>query len=263
MESAYEVSLSEDRIVTREGQIIHHPLNGPYRSSSGQDRPSYGHLTFGGHDLDKSALFDDVKVFYLEFYGEPDHLLDREAWADPLRVAILERLSPNSHSWYLSCLGNILNSPIEGDSIAQKLRDESFRTAELNYAVVQSEMPYGFGRGIAPRFFFEAPNHLLANIVPRYWPQAIPTYSIEGYNMPADNISLLYDWNMHPRDEKLFLEVMQQIRIAFYTYPAEHRHFIFLTNKLTLEDMKRLVNIEALQEAAGEIALKEVTPKQE
>ena len=65
------VHLWEDEIRRDEsGKIIHHPLNGKYTFLDGKDWVSYGHLTFGGHDLDKSPLLDDVKVFYLEFHGE-------------------------------------------------------------------------------------------------------------------------------------------------------------------------------------------------
>jgi hypothetical protein len=60
-----QVELWEDEITRNaDGQITHHPLNGLYVSSSGEDGPSYGYLTFGGHNLAESPLLDDVRVFY-------------------------------------------------------------------------------------------------------------------------------------------------------------------------------------------------------
>lgn len=93
------VELWEGRIRTDElGHAVHHPLNGPYYSGTERVGTSYGHLTFAGHDLDKSDILDDVRVFHLEFYGEPPHLRDREAWADPLRAKALRRLSPDGYA---------------------------------------------------------------------------------------------------------------------------------------------------------------------
>ena len=72
MEKEYTVKLWEDKVEKDEtGKIIHHPLNSRYYRIWGQDIESYGHLTFGGHDLDKSSLLDDIRVFYLEFHLNP------------------------------------------------------------------------------------------------------------------------------------------------------------------------------------------------
>ena len=81
----YKVLLWEDEIEKDEiGKVTHHPLNSRYFVILGQDTVSYGYLTFCGHDLDKSPILGDVKVFYLEFQGVSEETYDKEEWADPL-----------------------------------------------------------------------------------------------------------------------------------------------------------------------------------
>jgi len=46
---------------------------------------------------------------------------------------------------------------------------------------------------------------------------------------------------------------MDQVFVAFYSFPAEHRHFGFVTSKLSLDDMRQLLDIESLQRQAEEI----------
>ena len=255
MKLDYEVRLTEDKILVEQGQIVHHPLNGPYKFRSGQDMPSYGHFTFGGHNLDSSPLFSDIRVFYLDFFGEADSTLDREAWADPLRGIVLQRLSSQDHAWYLSCIGNILTRPDAHISIVDELQHIFPGDESLNVAIVNSERPYGHGKGFAPRLFFEAPNQLLPDIVSKYWPAAMPATPIEGYNMASGQIDFLQKWNARPRDDELFCDVIDQVFVAFYTYPSENRHFVFVTNKLTLDDMRSLLDIESLQHKAQELQL--------
>jgi len=256
MEDDQIVEFGEDRIKRgKDGKVIHHPLNGPYRFPTGEDMPSYGHLTFGGHDLPKSPILGGVRVFYLEFFGEPTPVLYREAWADPLRIEVLQRLSQHNKSWYLSCVGTYLNtsSPDGYMPIVGELQQEFFKGQEPSFAVVQSEIQFGYGKGFHPRFFFEVPNQLLPRVVQKYWATAIPGWPMEGYNMASGQIQLLSEWDKRPRDDRLFRDVMDEVQVAFYTYPAEHRHLVFVTNKLDLGEMRRLLDLESLRRHAEKI----------
>lgn len=249
-----EIALWKDEIAKNEqGHITHHPLNSIYYYSAKSKGTSYGHLTFAGHDLAESDLFDDVQVFHLEFFGEPLHILDREAWADPLRADILRRLSPDHHAWYLSCVGTYLSEPDSSTFIVKELQNSFFGGQQPKFVVVQSEKKYGYGLGFHSRLFLEIPNLLLPDIVRHYWPRAIPGWPLEGYNMPSGQIERLYEWDKLPRDAHLFRQVMDQVLVAFYTHPSEHRHFAFVTCKLDLDDIKQLIDIESLTSLAQEI----------
>jgi len=256
VETEYEVRLWEDKVKKdNSGRIIHHPLNGPYRFSTGADMPSYGHLTFGGHDLAESSILSDVKVFYLEFFGEPPSTLDREAWADPLRAEALQRLSHQSRAWYLSFIGDLPDTTSSTGyvSIDEELRRDLIKNEALNFAIVRSERQYGYGKGFRTRLFVETPNRLLSNLIARYWPRAYPGDPIEGYSIASGQIEALGEWDKKLRDDQLFREVIDQVFVAFYTYPEEHRHFVFVTNKLDLNDMKQLLDLESLQQQAKEL----------
>lgn len=251
-----QVELRKDEVIRdANGQITHHPLNGLYRSISGEDRSGYGHLTFGGHNLANSQLLDDVNVFYLFFYGESSDVEGREAWADPLRVEVLQRLSSENRTWYLSFVGDIpdASSSTGYTPITQEIQQGLSQEEKLDFAVVQSELPHYVGKGFRPRLFFETPNRLLSHVVSRYWSRAYPGLPIEGYNLSPGQIGLLHKWDKRPRDAQLFRDVMNEISIAFYTFPAEHRHFAFVTSKLGLDDMKQLLDIESLRRQAREI----------
>jgi hypothetical protein len=256
MGSEYRIELLQDSLTsTPNGTAVHHPLSGPYRFSSGRDMPSHGHLTFAGHNLTHSPLLDDVKVFHLEFSGEQGPAQDREAWADPLRVAVLQRMSSKERAWYLSCTGTYLRTGTPADYVAavQDLQDNVFDGVEPHHVVVRSEKQHGYGKGFYQRFFFEAPNQILPRVVLRYWPRVVPGWPMEGYNMESARIDLFREWDGMPRDAQLFRAVIDQIFIAFYTYPAEHDHFAFVTNKLSLDDIKQLLAFESLQRLAQEI----------
>ena len=119
----YSVNLWEDEIEKdKTGKVVHHPLNSRYFFTLGKDIPSYGHLTFGGHDLDKSLILDDVKVFYLEFHCDPGETDDREGWAVPLRVEVLKNLTSDDRCWYLSMKD--INLEDIGDALKRLLGTE-------------------------------------------------------------------------------------------------------------------------------------------
>jgi len=211
----------------------------------GRDRFSYGHLTFGGHDLDKSTILDDVRIFYLEFRGEPEETNDREAWADNLRADVLNRLTSNGRSWYLSMIDGSFDSI--SDLLARIL------AKRLDGIEAKSEKPHGYTYGFIPRPFFEIPNQNLSDVVHFFWSEAVPGYPIEGYNLDVGQINVLRKWDARSRDDQLFREVIDRTYVNFYTTPAEHRHFVFVTNKLNYAELARLIRLDELQEKAKDI----------
>jgi hypothetical protein len=243
----YEVDFWEDEIERDEtGRVVHHPLNSRYYVKYREDTASYGHLTFGGHDLDKSPILDDVKVFYLEFKGEPEKVHDREEWADPLRVEVLKRLTGTNRCWYMSMKDGAFEGI--GDMI-KKLTGTSLKQIE-----VRSEIPFAYGHGFTPRHFFGVPNRYLSEVVRYFWSEAVPAYPIEGYNMEVGKIEVLAQWDARPRDDQLFRDVIDQAFISFYTFPAEHCDFVFVTNKLTCAELANLIGLDELQERVKEMS---------
>ncbi len=245
----FYVQLWEDNIEKDEiGEIKHHPLNSRYFAEYGKDTVSYGHLTFGGHNLDKSSKLDDVTVFYLEFQGESKENENREAWADPLRAEVLHRLTNNNRCWYLSMIDRWFKDKTEIGDVLTKIVG-----MKLNQVEVKSEKPYGYTYGFKPRVFFEIPNNILSEVVKYFWSEATPGYPIEGYNMETGQIEVLSHWDASVRDDKLFRNVIDQTFVNFYTFPAEHRFFVFVTNKLNYSELANLIGLEELQKRAKEM----------
>ena len=246
----YKVELWEDKIKRDEnGTLIHHPLNSRYYKGIGpdnaEDYPSYGHLTFAGHDLDKSPILGDIKVFYLEFKGILEETYDKEEWADPLRADVLKHLSGNKRSWYISMIDRRFTGV--GNALTKLVG------TQLNQINVKSEDPFGFKYGFSSREFYEIPNHNLPEIVRYFWSEAVPGNPIEGYNLETGKIEVLRQWDARPRDDQLFRDVIDQTFVNFYTFPAENRFFVFVTNKLNYAELATLIRLEELQERAKEI----------
>jgi hypothetical protein len=78
----------------------------------------------------------------------------------------------------------------------------------------------------------------------------MPSYPIEGYNMEAGQIEVLRQWDIRPRDDQLFRDVINRTFVNFYTFPAEHRYFVFVTNKLNYVELASLIKLDELQERA-------------
>lgn len=244
--NGYEVNLWEDEIQRDEtGKFVHHPLNSRYFVRFGEDTVSYGHLTFAGHDLDKSHILDDVKVFYLEFRSDQEGTDDREGWADPLRVELLHRLSDNKSCWYLS----IIDRWFKG--VDEKV--EKILNTRLNKIEVKSEKPFGTTYGFRPRDIYEIPNNFLPEAVNLFWSEGVPGYPIEGYNMEAGQIDILRQWDARPRDDHLFRDVIDRTFINFYTFPAENRWIVFVTNKFNYAELAELIDLEKLKVQAREL----------
>jgi hypothetical protein len=121
---------------------------------------------------------------------------------------------------------------------------------QLEYVVVQSPE---LGGKYLSRLVIETPADLIASVVMRYWPWAYSSFPIQGLQLAPGHIELIREWSKRPRDEQLFREIFDKTFISFYTFPAESRHFVFLTNKLDFDDMCKLVIPDDLQMKAKEI----------
>jgi hypothetical protein len=78
--------------------------------------------------------------------------------------------------------------------------------------------------------------------------------------MPSRSIDLLQEWDTKPRDGRLFREVIDKVIVAFRSYPNEHRHIAFLTNKWGCEEIEKMIQLDELKEQALEIGTR-IIPK--
>lgn len=256
MYEAYTIYLDEDEITRDEvGNIVRHPFIGPYKML-GKGKDSSAHFIFAASDLMHSTLLDDVKVFHLMFYGDPNHS-GREAWADPLRVKVLQRLSKAGRSWYF---GFLENSNLDGPdktgnySFRTELPPTSLKNQTLNNVILESNQRLGAEQSrTSPKLFIEAPNELISEVVEFYWNWVVPGARTEGYNMASGGIDKLRKWNKRPRTDQLFREIIDDVFITFYCFPTEDMHFVFYTNKLSFEEMRQLLDIDDLEESARKI----------
>lgn len=250
----YQVELWEDDIERDEtGRVVHHPLNSRYFVRMNEDTVSYGYLSFAGHHLDKSPILNDIKVFYLEFKGLSDETYEKEEWADPLRIEVLNRLTGIDRCWYMSMIDRWFRGV--NDDVAKLVG------TQLNRIIILSEKPFGNTYGFRFRELYEIPNRYLQKTVPYFWEEAVPGYPIEGYNMDAGQIALLKQWDARSRDDQLFREVIDRTFINFYTFPDENRFFVFVTNKLNYDELAKLIRLDELQEKAREIGRKTILSK--
>ena len=212
---------------------------------------SYGFLMAGIRNLDETPLLDDVKGFYLDFFGGNSED-NYELWANPLRVKVLQRLSLSQWYLYLSIIGDVPydSSPTGYIPIEKEMQNGVIQDEHLSYVVIKSPESY---TEIHPRIFLEVPERLIPQIINRYWQRAYPGYPIQGLLMRPGQVARLRSWSEKPRNDHLFREIIDEVFVMFHTFPSENRHFLFLTNKLTLDDIKRLVDIDDLQKAADEI----------
>jgi len=250
------VEVYEDVLQVNEGgEVIHSPLEDLYYWRKGQEPINLNYLTFAGDGLYRSTLLTDVKTFSLEFEGESEEERDREAWADPLRADVLKSLTGKNQSWYIGFVGDYTEQIINQDQrkVPEALTSYFAQKDPTEVAIVDSRPPYGYGSGIQKRFFFEVPTHEIDWFVRNIWSEAYPSYPIEGYNFISGKIDMLKLWNEKLRDELLFREVIDQTFAVFYTHPQEHRHFSFLTNKLSFSEFTRLIDLEELRRKAQDL----------
>ena len=253
----YRVELSEESVERNmQGGIVHHPLNHFYREGGG-GKYHYGDVAFAGPDLDESDRLDDVRSFWLEFHGEPDDQLDREAWADPLRVAALTSLCRSTgHVWYIAFKGWVIDpqDPTGYHSLDEEIQAQYVSRYQPPHTIVAAYEHSWLGHDdFGRRLFVEYPADLMAEVLPRYLPDIYPRAPFEGYLMPAGQIHRLAEWNTQPRTDLLFQAVMDEVDMLFFTTPEEHRHFVFLTTKYSLDDMAAMLDLTSLQRAVDRL----------
>jgi len=250
------VEVYEDVLQVNEGgEVIHSPLEDLYYWIKGKEPINLNYLTFAGDGLYRSTRLTDVKTFSLEFEGESEEERDREAWADPLRADVLKSLTGKNRSWYISFVGRYTEQIIHQDQrkVPEALTSYFAQKDPTEVAIVDSSPSFRYKRKIEKRFFFEVPNHEIDWFVRNIWPDAYQGYPIEGYNFASGKIEMLKLWTAKSRDELLFREVIDQTFTVFYTHPEEHRHFSFLTNKLSFSEFTRLMDLEGLRRKAQDL----------
>lgn len=238
-----EIRLYEQKVERdADGEIIRHPLKSYY---TGANRHG---LVFEGKNLAASENLQDIRCFYLEFHGDP--VSDREEWATPLRAQVLERLQYKNWQWYLSFMGKIPEQ--QGADIYIYMAEDFLKKfvipKDLGFTLVRQEERQ---EGMYQRLFVEVPKHLLHPIVTRYWPYMWEFFPAQGLLLPPDSIQLLRWWNVTRSDEHLFREVMDNTFISFCSFVT--RYFMFLTNKLTLDELAELIQLDDLKRQAQEI----------
>ncbi|MCB9134022.1 MAG: hypothetical protein H6636_01250 [Anaerolineales bacterium] len=254
-----EIEISEfdiETIKNEEGVIIQHRFYTVY-----QHFRSPLDLMFAGKDLAYSNLLDDVRLFGVTFWGEPETVY-REAWADPLRLKIFQRLARGENEWYFAPGGGTFPDSRKFMLFEDELPERFLKEHNLDYMIV----PYMQKMKYVPeerrsvlideyygQIVFETRKNLLPEFVQKYLPRVEPGEPNEGYCLRTGQIELLRQWNEQPKDDKLFRQVMDEIQIAFFTFPSEPRHFIFITNKYTFEKFVQTINLEDLNQHAKEI----------
>lgn len=152
----------------------------------------------------------------------------------------------------MSVVGDLPDSSIEPGyiSIDTDITNHFVKDNLLDFVIVESEELY---REKGARTYVEVPVESIDAVYSRYWSNAWPGYTIQGYQLPARRIDILKDWNLQERDQHLFRRVIDETRILFYTFPAENRHFVFLTNKFDYDQLDRMINLDNLKGMAKEI----------
>jgi hypothetical protein len=258
----YVIEVSEGKVWIDKNGKIHHPFDKLYGYARPLSRSELTSLTFATREIVASPLTQAIKVFYVKFFGEAAEEKDREAWADPLRALILERLSKVNSAWYLSLVGEFgkkdmtpVKYQIERDFFDFFMKDG------FDYRLYQDRQYRGWSHekgwylidDYAQRIFIEVPNQHLAKAVSVSWPFTAYKHAIEGYNMETHQLDLIELWKSKTKSVDLFQEVIKNIFYAFYTFPSENIHFAFLTDKLDLNEFVELINLKELIERAREI----------
>jgi hypothetical protein len=245
MASEPEIRFWEQKIEhDSDGKILRHPLKSHYTAT---DRHG---MAFEGHNLAASENLQDIRCFYLEFHGDP--VSEHEEWATPLRAQVLERLQYKDWHWYLSFIGKIPEQQGADTYIylAEDFLKKFVIPEDLGFTLVRQEERQ---KVLYQRLFVETPKHLLKPIITRYWPYMWDYFPAQGFLLPPDSFHLLHRWNVMRPDEHLFREVMDNTFVAFCSFPTTHRYFVFLTNKLTCDELAELLQLDDLKRQAQEI----------
>ena len=259
MDSALDenVIIEESEVIVNDkGEVNSHPLRMLYDYSETTKKYINLHeFAFAGDDLQESKILHDIRLFEVIFHGEPNDKRWREAWADPLRADILERLSGENRSWYLSYFSKDLDIclhrqyPSEIQEILQFLPQKE----PQKIALIDSRLPFGTGNEFEIRAFFEVSNKEVNSITQRIWSETLQPYPIQGINMISDNISMLQEWDRREKTETLFREILDVAKIYFYSWPEEQHYLRYFTNKMTLGDFCSIIRIDELRDKAKTI----------
>lgn len=259
MDSALDeyVIIEESKVIVNDkGEVTSHPLRMLYDyNETTKKNINLNEFVFAGDYLQESKILHDIRLFEVIFHGEPQEKRWREEWADPLRADILERLSGENRSWYLSYFNPDLDICLHRQSpcgISEALQYLPQKEAQ-KIALIDSRLPFGYGNEHETRAFFEVPNDTVNVITQKIWSETLQPYSIQGINMMSDQISLLREWNKQERTETLFREILDIAQIFFYSWPEEQRYFRFFTSKMKVDDFCSIIRIDELREKAKEI----------
>ena len=246
---------------TKNGEIEKSPLDILFRFNKSKIDPvgfNRGDLTFVGDEVFRSRLFEDIKLYEIGFFGEPEEIRHRESWATSIRAKIIEKLSIEKNSWYISFVNY---SPFDeifsnNNQVPLQLRKYFIKKDPKEIVTINSQKPPILGKGFGKRLFFEVKNEEICEVINLIWPESVERYSIQGFNFESGQIEQLRNWDQEERNEQLFRRVVDKSRIMFFTYPEEHRNFAFLTNKISKEEFLELIQLEQLRIEAEEILRK-------
>ncbi len=243
------ISLSEDHVqFHKDGSIAHHPLDGPYNKGKGA-----GLLAFQPRRISNYVLFNDVRVFNVIIDGSnaiADD--DRDSWADPIRSEILIRLQNNNWRWCISaaCDAPSLLNYDKATSQNEYWLEQYIINNNVPHAIIQSDTIYGT---VMNRLFFEVGRQETDKLIINCFRCAHPGHTIQGYLLPPKGIDLLKGWGLLPHDESTFRSVIETCSIIFYTFPAEHNNFAFVTNKHDYANLEQMLRMRSLEERAKQI----------
>ena len=260
IEYSIEYYFSETKY-NKNGEIEMSPLDILFRfNESKKDLVGFnrGDLTFVGDEVFRSKLFKDIKLHDLAFYGEPPEIRYRESWATSIRAKIIQKLSIEENSWYISFVNYSPFSEIfnNNSQASPQLRKYFIKKNPKKMVTVNSRKPPILGKGFGKRLFFEVKNEEIYEVINLIWPESVERYSIQGFNFKSGQIEQLRYWDQEERNEQLFRQVVDKSRIMFFTYPEEHRDISFLTNKITKEAFLELIQLDQLRTEAEEILRK-------
>ena len=233
--------------------MAYHPLRGVR-----QDKDSHLRLRFAGSGLESSTILGDVKVYNVRFYGGED---EERSWANPIRSIILQRLAGEGRNWYL----NINDRPFDDTKdykchppLHKEISDEFSKYHKLQYVTFRDNRGQGLPEEkraiLVERYglqkiqmFFEAPNHLIDEIISRYWPRIAHGAASQGYLLPGGEIAFLEDWNTQVRDDRLFRKIKDTVPFAFLAKGGHSSHLIFLTAMFSFDEFKAQIDFSDLQ----------------
>jgi hypothetical protein len=145
-------------------------------------------------------------------------------------------------------------SPTGFHYLDEEIRVQYISRYQLPHTIIKADEQSSLGYGdIEGRLFVEYSADLMAEVLTRYLPRIYPGSPFEGCLMPAGQIHKLAEWNTQPRNDVLFRAVMDGVDMLFYTAPEEHRHFIFLTTKYSLDEMAAMLDLPSLQKAVDQL----------